>query len=235
MMKAKSYFILLLILFLISLAFISYLSTFTRLHADDYCIAADFNKLNTVSFLAKWFSSWTGRFSYLLFAGFLSLGGPTLTSWLPTIGILIWMLVLSWAILPITQRLKIDNPLLISFNAAAFILWVLFSVTPNLFQSVFWKDGLINYCFPLIGFSMLMGVFSRVWIWQIKNNIVVVLIMVLCFINGGFSEVFSIMQEEPKYLCIWSELIMPKISIGNGHFGLYRLNRCTDGCFICSR
>ncbi len=193
-MKSKPYFIILLVLLLIALACITYLSTFTRFHADDFCIAADFNHLDPVSFFVNWFSGWTGRFSYIVFAGFLSLGGPELASWLPTICVLIWLVALSWAVLPLTKRFEIPDPFLFSSTAAALILVILFSVTPNLFQSVFWKDGLINYSFPLIGFTIVMGLLTRVWVGKINDIKIIFLITGLSFITGGFSEVFSTMQ-----------------------------------------
>ena len=193
-MKSKSYFIILLIFLLVSLVCVIYLSTFTRFHADDYCIAADFNHLNFWSFFEQWFTNWTGRFSYIMMAGILSLGGPILASWLPTIAILVWVTVLSWAILPITKQLIKTSPIIVSIDAAAFILIILFSVSPNLFQSLFWKDGLINYCFPLIGFTFVSGLIVRIWILRTKKIILPILIFVFSFFNGGFSEVFSAMQ-----------------------------------------
>lgn len=193
-MKIKPYLMILLVLLLISLASIFYLSTFTRLHADDFCIAADSNQLEPVSFFVKWFSSWTGRFSYIVFAGFLGLGGPKLAAWLPTVSLIFWWGVLIWALLPLTNRFNLPHPLLLSATAAAFILLILFSATPNLFQSVFWKDGLINYSFPLIGFTMIMGLMIRVGLGQIGGLKIIFLIMVLSFISGGFSEVFSVVQ-----------------------------------------
>ena len=109
-MKPKSYLLILLIFLLISLACIAYLSTFTRFMPMIIVSLQILIKLNFLSFFEQWFSNWTGRFSYILMAGILSLGGPILASWLPTIAILVWVTVLSWAILPITKAFNKIQP-----------------------------------------------------------------------------------------------------------------------------
>ena len=202
MTKHKTYLFITLFLLLLSLAAVVYLSTFTRLHADDFCIAADIQQTDFFSFFAKWYSSWTGRFSYIILAGLLGLGGADLASLLPLVSLVIWLAALTWALVPPAKRFGVPIPLLTAANAATFLLLILFSVTPNLFQSFFWKDGLINYSFPLVGFTLLAGLFTHLWEGSISLPVAAPAALAVSFFSGGFSEVFSSMQVAGYFVFI---------------------------------
>ncbi len=193
-MKNKQTLVLILILLLIALASIAWLSSFTRLYADDFCVGADAQQLNPLSFFQKWYSIWTGRFSYIVLAGVLSLGGDQLAALLPALSLVIWLLALTWAFLPILRRYGVGEPFLPSITFGALVLLILFNSTPNLFQSFFWRDGLINYTFPLIGLTVIIGFLLRSLLEAKSSARLLLSVFLISFISGGFSEVFSVMQ-----------------------------------------
>ncbi len=202
-MKNKQALIFILILLLIALVSIAWLSTFTRLYADDYCIGADAQQLNLQSFFQKWYSSWTGRFSYIILTWFLAPGGARLAALLPSISLGIWLLVITWALLPSMRHYWADNPILPSLTFGALIILLVIRSTPNLFQSFFWRDGLINYTFPLIGLTIIAGFLSRCWLETKFSVTRLFFLFLISFASGGFSEVFSVMQ-----LAIYGMLIL---------------------------
>lgn len=193
-MKTKLFLIMILILLFIALASIAWQSTFTRLYADDYCIGAAANRLNLVDFIEDWYTAWTGRFSYLIFAWLLAKGGARLAAVLPSLTLMIWLVTLAWSSLPVLKRYGNSKLVLPAISFSALILLVLLKSTPNLFQSFFWRDGLINYTFPLIGLSLTSGLIMRAWQERKAALWCSFIITLLSFINGGFSEVFSTMQ-----------------------------------------
>ncbi len=193
-MKNKQTLLMILILLIIALASIAWLSSFTRLYADDFCVGSDAQQLNPLSFFQKWYSTWTGRFSYIILAGMLSLGGDRLAALLPALSLVIWLLALSWAFLPILRRFGVGESFLPSITLGAFVLLILFNSTPNLFQSFFWRDGLINYTFPLIGLTIIVGYLLRSLLDAKSSTGLLIGVFLISFISGGFSEVFAVMQ-----------------------------------------
>jgi len=197
MFKSSHFLAVMIILLLAALTALTLPGSYTRMHADDFCIAADARQMDMRSLFKKWYQGWTGRFIYIPTAGILALGGPQMASLLPPISVAGWFIILSWAALPGFKFLRWPHPSLHSCVYAGFFLLLLLSTTPNLFQSVFWKDGLINYSFPLIGMTLSIGLMLRIWLNNPKKGLrsAVIAIIFLCsFVNSGFSEIFSTTQ-----------------------------------------
>ena len=194
-MKIRPTYLLALFFLGLSLAGLAYLGAFTRLHADDFCIAGDAARLGIANSILSWYTHWTGRFMYLGFSHLISFGGPALAAISPALLIAGWLLALSWAFFPLIRRSGWDSPRLLAAVAAGLALLVLFSTTPNLFQSVFWRDGQINYSFPLVGLTMLAGLILRVWLNEpAPTTILAAGAFLLALASGGFSEAFDAMQ-----------------------------------------
>ncbi|OJX44760.1 MAG: hypothetical protein BGO78_07055 [Chloroflexi bacterium 44-23] len=207
-MKNKYTLIFILVLLLLALASITWLSSYTRLYADDYCIGADAQVMDLSSFFQKWYSSWTGRFSYISLAGVLALGGTWLAGFLPGASLILWLLALTWALLPLVSRCLGAKSPLASLTLGALLILILFASTPNLFQSFFWRDGLINYTFPLIGFTFVGGFLLRSWLDPQFLRWWLLPVFFLSLISGGFSEVFSVMQVSTYGLLILVVLLV---------------------------
>ena len=97
---------------------------------------------------------------------------------------------------------------------AGWLLLVLLSATPNLFQSAFWKDGLINYSFPLVGMSFSMGLMLRVGLGHEKERSLTryfpALLFLCAWISGGFSEIFSTTQVSFYAMLIIASFFLPQ-------------------------
>lgn len=182
------------LLLLVGLACLAYLGTFSRFIADDFCMAGDAIHLGLVEMLAKWYSSWTGRFMFILGTGLFGLAGPRFAGVLVILTIAFWCLGLAWAFLPLVRNAGWPNSRWLAFCAAALSLLVLFSSTPNLFQSVYWQDGLVNYSLPLVGLTFSGGILLRAWLQPIQRFPAILWIPALAFVSGGFTEAFSAMQ-----------------------------------------
>jgi hypothetical protein len=170
------------------------LSTYTRYHADDYCIAASAAQSAPLTFFKTWYTGWTGRFAYIPLAGFFSLGGPQWMSWLPAASLFIWIAAMYWSILPLMQKFLSNHSRISSLITAQLILLLITYTSPNYYQSMFWKDGLINYTFPLILLTWTAGFLLRVWFKKSSQNFTWIPVFFLSLVSGGFSEAYSVMQ-----------------------------------------
>jgi hypothetical protein len=179
---------------LLALAGLAYLGTFTRFHADDFCMAADATLLGLGGMLTKWYTIWTGRYMFILGTGLLGSAGPGLARWLPALAEVVWLVALAWAILPLLRKAAWPRPRLVAVITAGLALLVLFSATPNLFQSFFWQDGFVNYSLPLIGLTINGGLCLRVWSSKLNPVLVAIGAFLLAFVCGGFTEAFITMQ-----------------------------------------
>ncbi len=193
-------------LLLLALAGFAYLGTFTRFHADDFCMAADAAQIGLVGMLGKWYVEWTGRFMFILGTGLLGLAGPGFAGWVPALAEAAWLAGLSWAILPLVRRAGWPRPRLLALITASFSLIVLLASIPNLFQSFFWQDGFVNYSLPLIGLTLICGLISRAWLHPINPWASGSVVFLLAFLCGGFTEAYAAMQVTLFILAICAAL-----------------------------
>jgi hypothetical protein len=179
----------------IPLAGFAYLGAFTRLHADDFCIAGSMISMGFWPSVVFWYNTWAGRFTYFIVSHLFSTTGPIGAAVFPAILITVWWLGLAWSLLPILRKSGWFKPRLLALTASGLILFILLATLPNLFQSVFWRDGQINYSFPLVGLSLLGGVLLRAWLEPAWPTAVYAgLAFVMAFVSGGFAEIFDATQ-----------------------------------------
>jgi hypothetical protein len=194
---------------ILALAGLAYLGAFTRLQADDFCIAASMDRLGLLASVSQWYNGWAGRFSYLITSHLIAKTGPVGAAAFPAVVIAAWVLVLAWALAPLLRYARLPGPGWLALAASGLILLILFSTTPNLYQSVFWRDGQINYAFPMIGLTLLGGVILRAWLepaWPAA--VFVVISFVLAFVSGGYAEIFDATQAAVLILVLVLALIL---------------------------
>jgi Family of unknown function (DUF6056) len=73
-------------------------------------------------------------------------------------------------------------------------LLVTLSTVPNLFQSFFWQDGMVNYSLPLIGLTYCCGIVIHAWLEGANTLVASIGIFLLAFISGGFTEASVVME-----------------------------------------
>lgn len=182
----------LLALIIIPLAALAYTGTFTRMHADDFCIAgANLNMgfFNSISF---WYQNWAGRYSYFVASHLVSYTGPYAAAYFPAVVIALWTLALGWALLPLARRSGWPHPRWLAYLGGGLILLVTLSTLPSIFQSIYWRDGQVNYSYPMIGETVLAGMLLRAWLepaWSRRGYAAAGFALAVVF--GGFAEAFG--------------------------------------------
>lgn len=193
-----------------ALLFFAHLGIFTRYMADDYCVAGAAKNSNHFEFVKGMYYSWTGRFSYLLFSYPLSRLGPSVLKILPAFTILIWTVPLTLTVRAVLQSVGANkkNPTILSVIISTTIILTSFSMTPGLFQVLYWRDGLLNYLFPIVGLSMITFILLEVFNDRMKANhpLTLFLFFTLCFFNSGFAEAYTTTQ-----FCFFGLLVLISI------------------------
>ncbi len=179
---------------IIALAGLVYLGTFTRYLADDFCMAGDALHIGLANMLVKWYGTWTGRFMFILGTGLFGLAGPKVAGWVPALASIAWLVGIAWSIVPVIKRLGWPKPVLLSVAAGSLILLVLLSTIPNLFQSFFWQDGMVNYTLPLIGLTYCCGIVLHAWLGGAKPLPASIAVFILAFLSGGFTEASTALE-----------------------------------------
>ncbi len=201
----------LLALILISLAALAYTGTFTRMHADDFCVAGLNIKQGFFNSIGFWYQNWAGRYSYFVASGLVSLTGPFAAAYFPAAVIALWTLALGWALLPLLRKAGLPHPRLLAFSAGGLILLVTLSTLPGIFQSIYWRDGQVNYSYPMLLETLLAGLLLRAWLepsWSRAGYMAAG--AALALVSGGFAEAFGGMHVGVLGLALAAALVLAR-------------------------
>jgi len=186
------------ITFGVALALFAIKGTLIRFNGDDYCYAAvirqyGFLKTQVVSY--EEISFYNGnRYSLNFVMGIMSLFPPRAVGLLPGISIALWLSSIFFVIRQVSKILDLEIRLLGVLVLSETLLFLALYRAPNLTEILFWATGLATYLAPLIFNTFLLGVLLYAsqqrqlhWSWY-------VLVALLSFIGGGFSETSAVVQ-----------------------------------------
>lgn len=172
------------------------LGLYSRYMADDFCTAAVARAMGLIEAERYWYLGWSGRYAYLFLIDLVSLIGPGLTPWLPAMLSGLWVVALGWSLCQLAPRYR-PSPLVAAVLAILIVAATLCAI-PNIAQSLDWRNSSLTYTAPLLLGSVLAGVLFRqsndlghdlmALLWQ------GLLVFVLAFLAGGFSEIYSALQ-----------------------------------------
>lgn len=168
-----------------------YLSYYNRYWADDWCYNADYLLKGFMETLRGYFYDTTytpSRYSVTIFAGLLNVFDIVGLQWMTPLTILFWILGLVFLLRNIARlaNLQIDSALIALLSA----LIVYFSIylTPHLYQSLYWRTGLLTYTTPLVLTTWLFVLITHQGLIAKPSNWETVLAGVLALLAGGCSE-----------------------------------------------
>ncbi|MBI5824739.1 MAG: hypothetical protein HZB18_11980 [Chloroflexi bacterium] len=172
----------------VAIAVYMYFGTFTRYMSDDYCLLVDLNSGNI--FTASWnkYLFTSNRFSNLFVLGLWELFGPRNVAYIPALLIVLWVGGLFWLFSETNKLygLKLNLPVLLL--AAELLAVFTFYMSPNLFQSVYWRPGQVTYFTPLVFFTLLAAWLVNVIRLGRSTFVYFVPFVFISFFIGGLSE-----------------------------------------------
>jgi hypothetical protein len=172
------------------LLFIS-LGYFNRHWADDWCYNADFRSKGFLETLRGYAYDTTytpSRYSVTIFAGLLQAFDVAGTQWMTPLTILFWLAGLIWLAWNLTRLagFRPTPPLLAFF--AALILYFSIYLTPHLYQSLYWRTGLLTYTTPLVLMTWAFVLITRQGLSPRPSTWETALAGLLSLLGGGCSE-----------------------------------------------
>ncbi|MBI5353272.1 MAG: hypothetical protein HZB50_11585 [Chloroflexi bacterium] len=170
----------------------SYLGTYSRYLADDYCEAVRVNKSSPISAVIERYQAgdWraANRYSNLMFVGFSELLGRDSMQITMTSMVLLWVVGLSWSIHEIRKYLKINLFFQMDIFIGATLGFFSLLQAPNLFQTVYWRSSMMTHFAPLVFGCFLFAFLLRQTRRRKTSLLVNVFIFFAAFIFAGFSE-----------------------------------------------
>ena len=195
------------------------LGVFSRFLADDYCFSDLVKNKGVLEGLAYFYNHISNRFGAFLLVAISEFFGEWSIRFLPAAMILILVAVLSWNTFFLSRQIKMPLSWKLSFLIAMLAVFFVLFEAPNLFQSLYWRSGMVSYFAPMVVFFIITGILF--WNVQNENNMQalwfwVLLIAFLSFISGGMSETYAAFQTASWGLLFLGEIIRKrKVSLSH--------------------
>jgi hypothetical protein len=135
----------------VSLASFMYSGWFSRYLADDYCKTAHFWNGQLVAWHIL-----AGRFMVTFLTGVFDLFGSTFYRLTPALIIILWVVELSILFIRLLRFLPFKVPAASAWLCGMVVTFASIVGTPNRLQSLYWRDGMFNYNFPILFFLLLL-------------------------------------------------------------------------------
>jgi hypothetical protein len=184
------------IVLLSGLAFMAYLGFYNRYWADDWCYSADARKLGTINATLQYFNPEgigysNNRYALTFFSALtentLGMFGNQIFA---TLTITFWLFGITWTLYNLSKLIK-PIPFGILLFASAFLLYYNLYISPQRFQILYWRSGVLPYSTALIFWMIMLG-FITSQMNQVKPtrwyNFVVAPI---AFLAAGLGEISS--------------------------------------------
>jgi hypothetical protein len=180
---------------LITLGVYAYLGFFSRYWADDYCFSALVKNYGLIGGLKENYLSWSNRYTAFLLSAIGDQLGFMNVQFFPGMMIILLAAAITWNVKIILGRIHLSNSMLISILIGEIATFFILFEAPNLFQSLYWRSGMVSYFAPMVLFAVInasvlmqledQSLSSRQkWVWGIVSALSV-------FFAMGTSETFA--------------------------------------------
>jgi hypothetical protein len=189
-----------------SLSIYGLLGAFGRMFTDDYCYSASYNSLGLLGTLNGYFfiTTFTAhRYSLTFFEWVIDRFGIAGIQWMPFWGLLLWASGIYLLLRLMNNRWKEDLSRIETLALTLCLLFFTIYLAPNLYQSLYWRTGILPYTAPIIcGLWLLIYLFHK----QSSESWIKYGILGLgAFVAAGFSEAGAIFAAAPfGIIILWS-------------------------------
>jgi hypothetical protein len=182
------------IVVLAGLALLAYLGFYNRYWADDWCYSADARALGTIPATLQYFEPdntgySTNRYSLTFFSALtentLGMFGNQLIA---TLTILLWLGGLFWTGRNLSRLLK-PLPTSAILLAAGLLLFYNLYLSPQRFQILYWRSGVLPYSAAIVFGLLLLGFITHQMTRQSPARWVNYIVAPLAFIAAGLGEI----------------------------------------------
>jgi hypothetical protein len=180
------------LVYLSGLFLFAYLGSYNRYYADDWCYNADLKSLGFWGTLEGYTYITTyasNRFSLTLFSGLIYQFGVPGVQVMTFLVIAFWVAGLYWLFSNVSKHAGWQIPRTLLFLAGAVVVYYSIHLAPHLYQSMYWRSGLLPYTAPLVSGILVFGwITSPASLFEKYPWLLLAGSFVTAFLAGGFSE-----------------------------------------------
>jgi hypothetical protein len=180
-----------LILALAGVGLFAYLGYFNRDWADDWCYNADFKNLGFFETLGGYAHDVTytpSRYSVTIFAGVLYVFGKLGLQLMTPLTIIFWVAGLAWLFYNVANMTGYPLSKWLVILAASVIVYFSIYLSPHIYQSLYWRTGILTYVTPLVFMPWIFVFIIEGGKREKPSQLLNGLIFLLALLGGGFSE-----------------------------------------------
>ena len=175
-----------------------HLSLYNRYWADDWCYNADLRNKGFLETLNGYFYDTTytpSRYSVTIFAGLLQIFGVAGVQWMTPLTLIFWFAGLLWTLWNIVRLTGLAAPLsqgqpvsvVLAFFSALIVYFSIY-LTPHLYQSLYWRTGLLTYTTPLVLMTWVFALITHQALQPQPSRFETFVAGMIALLAGGCSE-----------------------------------------------
>jgi len=169
----------------------AYLGYFNRDWADDWCYNADFKNLGFLETVAGYAYNVTytpSRYSVTIFAGLLYAFGTLGTQLMSPLTIIFWVAGLAYLFYNFAHMAGYRLSKWLVILASSFIVYFSIYLSPHIYQSMYWRTGMLTYATPLVFLPWIFVLITEQCKREKSSSLWNAFIFILALLGGGFSE-----------------------------------------------
>lgn len=179
---------------LAGLVLLAYLGFYNRYWADDWCYSADARQLGTIPATMQYFdptgTGYSGnRYSLTFFSALtentLGMFGNELVA---TVTIVLWLIGLVWIVYNISRLTK-TIPFAAILLASASLLFYNLYLSPQRFQILYWRSGVLPYSTAIIFWLFILGFITHQVAHETPAKWINYVVAILAFVAAGLGEI----------------------------------------------
>ncbi len=181
-------------LFLVGVGLFAYLGYYNRYWADDWCYNADFKNLGfleTVRGYAYNVTYTPSRYSVTIFAGLIQAFETLGVQLMTPLTIIFWVAGLAYLFYNFAQMSDYRLPKWPVIFVAAVIVYFSIYLSPHIYQSLYWRTGMLTYTTPLVFLPWIFVFITEQSKRERPSPIWTASIFIFTLLGGGFSEASS--------------------------------------------
>lgn len=168
-----------------------YLGYFNRDWADDWCYNADFKNLGFLETVAGYAYNVTytpSRYSVTIFAGLIYAFGTLGLQLMTPLTVIFWVAGLAYLFYNIAHMAGYRLSKWLALLAASVIVYFSIYLSPHIYQSLYWRTGMLTYVTPLVFLPWIFVFITEQSKRENPSPLLTGFIFVLALLGGGFSE-----------------------------------------------
>ncbi len=180
-----------LVLSLAGVGLFAYLGYYNRTWADDWCYNADFRNLGFLETVRGYLYNVTytpSRYSVTIFAGLLQAFKTLGLQLMTPLTIIFWVAGLAYLFYNFAYLAGYRLSKWLAILASATIVYFSIYLSPQIYQSLYWRTGMLTYTTPLVFLPWIFVFITEQSKREKPSSIWTVFIFVLALLGGGFSE-----------------------------------------------